>query len=310
MESRNRKLGEVMPIVRETVREFQIIKSRITEGEDIEMIDLVTPHFPAGLRANAFDDIVTAWVLSEPGRDWLRSKEASLLTRFHPPSAISKPRLKCVLEMETRVREELEPWKNPELDEDQGDIFPMTQENPISRSGGDQFASLVPLLDLSNLRLTHAAQQRSDFERVLSAQQTLTVNERLSDTIERDAFTITLGRTKAIAAGLDLDAEHVEMRLREWLFTASMSDVPEHPDSHWREVHARNPEWKDLARIGVRHASTGVNKVDVERLIGEQQQTHCLHGMNFGAEKLHARLALCHQPHYSSSRNNRQFTFA
>jgi hypothetical protein len=43
---------------------------------------------------------------------------------------------------------------------------------------------------------------------------------------ERDAFTIALGRTKAIAAALDFDAEHVEMGIREWLFTASIPDVP------------------------------------------------------------------------------------
>jgi hypothetical protein len=33
--------------------------------------------------------------------------------------------------------------------------------------------------------------------------------------IERDAFTIALGRTKTIAAAIDLDTEHVEMGLRE-----------------------------------------------------------------------------------------------
>jgi hypothetical protein len=111
MESRDCKLGEVLPIVRES----QMIKSRIREGEDMEMINLVTAHFLAQLRVHAFDDIVTAWVLSQPGRDWLRSEEARFLTRFHSPSTISKPRLKCVLEMEMRFRDELEPWKKPEL---------------------------------------------------------------------------------------------------------------------------------------------------------------------------------------------------
>jgi hypothetical protein len=108
--------------------------------------------------------------------------------------------------------------------------FPMIQEDPIPGGGCDQFASLVPPLDLSNHRLTHAVQQRSDFERALSARQTRTVNERLSETIEQVAFTIALGRTKAIAAALDLDAEHGEMGLREFLFTASIPDVPELSD--------------------------------------------------------------------------------
>jgi hypothetical protein len=150
MERRDCKLGDVSPIVRETVREFQMMKSRIKESEDMEMIDLITTHFLARLRANAFDDIVTVWVLSQPERDRLRSEEARFLTRFHSPSAISKPRLKCVLEMETRFREELEPWKNPELDEDRGDIFPMIQEGSIPGGRCDQFAPLMPSLDLSN----------------------------------------------------------------------------------------------------------------------------------------------------------------
>jgi hypothetical protein len=117
--------------------------------------------------------------------------------------------------MKARFREELEPWKNPDLDEDQGDIFPMIQENAIPGGGRDQFAALVPPLDLSNRGLTHAAQQKSGFEREFSAQQTLTVNERLSEVIEQDDFTIALGRTKAIATALDLDAEHLEIGLRE-----------------------------------------------------------------------------------------------
>jgi hypothetical protein len=128
MESWDRKLGKVLPSVRDPVRESQIIKSRIKEGEHMGMIDFVTAHLLFWLRANAFDAIVIAWVLSQPGRDWLRSEESRFLTRFHPPSTISKPRLKCVLEMGTRFREELEPWKNPELDEDQGIIFPMIQD--------------------------------------------------------------------------------------------------------------------------------------------------------------------------------------
>jgi hypothetical protein len=148
----------------------------------------------------------------------------------------------------------------------------MIQEDPIPGGARNQFAPLVPLLDLSNRRLTHAAQQRSDFERPLSAQQTLTANERLSETIERDAFTIALGRTKVIPAALDLDAKHVEMGLREWLFTASILEVPGLPDPHWREVHARNPEWKDLARIGVRYANMGVSEADVEKPIGNNSR--------------------------------------
>jgi hypothetical protein len=182
----------------------------------------------------------------------------------------------------------LEPWKNPELGGDQGNIFPMIQEDPIPRGGGDQFAPLIPPLDLFNRQLTHAAQQRFDFERALSTEQTLTVNEQLSEATKRDAFTIALGRAKAIAATLDLDAEPVEMGLRVWLFTVSIPDVPELPDPRWREAHARNPEWKDLAWIGVRYARMGVSEVDVERLIGEQHQIQGPHGVNLGTEMLRA----------------------
>jgi hypothetical protein len=84
LEIRGRKLGEVLPIVRETVHKFHMIKSRIKEGEDMETVDLITAHFLAWLRANAFDGIVTAWILSQPRRDWLRSEETRFLTRFHP----------------------------------------------------------------------------------------------------------------------------------------------------------------------------------------------------------------------------------
>jgi hypothetical protein len=145
----------------------------------------------------------------------------------------------------------------------------MIRENPAPGDGRDQFAPLVPPLDLSSRRLAHARQQRSDFERALSAEQTLTVNQQFSEMMERNAVTIALGRTKTIAATLDLNAEHMEMGHREWLFTVSIPDVSELPDPHWREVHARNPEWKGLARVEVRYASMGISEADVERLIGD-----------------------------------------
>jgi hypothetical protein len=137
--------------------------------------------------------------------------------------------------METRLQEELEPWKNPEFDEDQGDILPMIQEDPIPGGSRDQFVPLVPPLSLSNRRLMHAAQKRSNFERAFSAQRALTVDKRVSKTIERDAFTIALGRRKAMAAPLDLDVEHMEIAFREWLLTASIPIVPGLPDPHCRK---------------------------------------------------------------------------
>jgi hypothetical protein len=57
-----------------------MIKSRIKEGKDVEMIDLIITLFLARLRVNAFDNIATACVLSQLRRDWLRSEEARFLT--------------------------------------------------------------------------------------------------------------------------------------------------------------------------------------------------------------------------------------
>jgi hypothetical protein len=81
MESRGLLLQEVLPIAKELLREYQYILPRLSEREEIDMVDKVTAQFIARLWINAFQDAATAGVLSIDGRERLRSQEAHFLDR-------------------------------------------------------------------------------------------------------------------------------------------------------------------------------------------------------------------------------------
>jgi hypothetical protein len=60
MESRGHLLQEVLPIAKELLREYQCIPPRLTETEEIDMVDKLTAYFIARLRINAFQDAAAA----------------------------------------------------------------------------------------------------------------------------------------------------------------------------------------------------------------------------------------------------------
>jgi hypothetical protein len=67
MESRGHLLQEVLPIAKELRREYQCILPRLTETEEIDMVDKLIAHFIARLQINAFQDAATAWMLGIDG---------------------------------------------------------------------------------------------------------------------------------------------------------------------------------------------------------------------------------------------------
>jgi hypothetical protein len=300
METRSRKLSEVLPIAQETLREFQMVRERIEHEEDIEILEFVTLHFLARLRTNAFEDIVTAWVLSQPGRDSLRVQEARFLTRFRPPEIGTCRGIECIEEQQARFLGEFEPWVKDNPDDPPGhvDISSATMEElPVMHvRDGDGFAPLLMEQDLAESRSTRVAQQRADFDQELTRQRALNLADRLNQSLEMGAFCMAIKRVKHMAEALGIDQNELEIRLREWLFTQSVPDIQGCPDQHWREVHAQSPAWRNLARIGVRYATIGTSEAEVERLIGEQQEIQGQHGVNFGTDTLHARLVVRHAP--------------
>jgi hypothetical protein len=112
----------------------------------------------------------------------------------------------------------------------------------------------------------------------------MTLNGRLSTRLDAGTFHITLDETTEMPQSLGLDVMHIERSLRQLLFTLDVPDAPTNPELHEREVHARGPQWKDLARIGLRFASTATSEAEVERLLREQQDIHGLHAMGHHLE--------------------------
>jgi hypothetical protein len=80
VEPRDRKLHEIIPLSRGATKKFQTVRALLRDDDDVHILDLVTAHFIARLRTKAFETVITAWVLSLEGREWLRADEANFFT--------------------------------------------------------------------------------------------------------------------------------------------------------------------------------------------------------------------------------------
>jgi hypothetical protein len=82
LETRSRFLVDVIPAAREVLREWPKAWNffgdcpAITGG-----LDILTAHFPARLRMNAFDAILKAYSLAPYGRTDIRRREAGFQTK-------------------------------------------------------------------------------------------------------------------------------------------------------------------------------------------------------------------------------------
>jgi hypothetical protein len=294
MESRGRLLQEVLPIAKELLREYQHILPRLTETEEIDIVDKLTAHFIARLGINTFQDAATAWVLRIDGQERLRSQEAHFLDRTSLSPRMDFTPLDCVTEMRQWFRDQFEPWNPTEVTAAQEDGI------AIEAFAMEVDDARVPAFDaletpddvISSTRATVVAHQRCEFRRVLAEQDTLTLNERLLIPLERGVLQVAITQVRSIARALDLNPDQIEEKLMPWLFTDEIPNTPTTSNLHWRTVHAIDETWTGFARIGVRDASIATSEADVERLLGEQKDVQGFHGINFGTQTFHARLAL------------------
>jgi hypothetical protein len=154
-----------------------------------------------------------------------------------------------------------------------------------------------PLGEIAPVRQPHpptplmrVAQQRVEFSRALEQQFAATINEQLLSRSDTGAFHIAEHEVRQMATALGMDADQIAVKFRARLFTLEIPDASTIPDLHWREVHAIHPDWRYFTRIGVGYASAATSEIDVERILGEQQELQGAYGINYGADTLHVRL--------------------
>jgi hypothetical protein len=112
VEARDGKLHEIIPPSREVIKEFQAVSALLGDDDDVHILDLVTAHFIARLRTNAFETMITVWVLGLEGREWLGAEEANFFARFNYRSDPTRNKSEYLKRMEVQFKELLKPWKN------------------------------------------------------------------------------------------------------------------------------------------------------------------------------------------------------
>jgi hypothetical protein len=293
MECRFCALNEVLPLAAEVLHEYQYIQSELVEPDDLDILNQLTAHFVARLRINAFEDTVTAWVLSIDGRERIRAQEA----HYNSQVAVSYPTafapLGFVTLMQEKFRDQFKPWENSPIEPDGGGVLIDVISDELRAAPTPSFdvtETLGPMITPG--RATAVSNQRAQFQRILEEQSNMEVSERLAARLDRGAFQMACSQIRHMASALQLNPDEIEARFRAWLFTAEVPDAPTITDSHWREVHSIDEKWVGMARIGVRYASIATSEAEVERLFRERQDVQGMHGVNFGTHTLDARLVL------------------
>jgi hypothetical protein len=307
MEGRRRKLCDVLPLAKEVLREYQTLSAYHRGNEEVEILDLLTAHFIARLRTNAFEDVVTAWAMRHDGRERIRVEENVGLTRVNVAGRLEFEPLEYVTDMKTALQERRSPWDSPVsddgIDESATDDLPDEtlsdgsapidfEAETFSEACEDDGPAFEGPPEPDPRRATPVAQQRHDFDQALKRQLGLTLSERLAVRLEDGAWIVAFSRVREMAAELQMAPDRVEKKFRCRMFKGIVPDTLTDEDIHWRTVHALGDKWKDLGRIGVRSASMATSEAEVERLLSVQKTVQGIHGVHFGTATLDARLFL------------------
>jgi hypothetical protein len=241
MESWARLSQEVLPNTTTVSCEYQYVRPRLTQTEDIHMLDKLIAHFIGRLRINAFEDTVTAWVLRIDRRERFRTQAAHFWT------------VPLFLHRIPVVQDQFEPWNPREVSVEQEDGI------TINALAEEMNAPFVPGFDtletrddaISSARATFVADQPHEFQRILAEQDILGLNERLLIQVERGALHVGITQVRTMASTLDLNPQQVVEKLMSRLFTDETPNAPPVAVLHWRGVHASRRTSVGLARICV-----------------------------------------------------------
>ena len=272
VESSDCALWEIIPLVTGVMKAWSTIVCSL-DSDALEVLRILVANFIWRFSRSSPTVVVTAFTLSEQGRDLLRSREVGFQTRgsMDTPCFTTK-RMRSIADLQLNVVDErvLRDAHSPVVEESNSatevtlEFQEEEDEEDADQAGRDELCQLalerLMLLDIYPCNHSTALQ-----------------------------MLIALGKR------LGVPERYIEEKFRLWIY-ADRSDTPtkfclgQSPDAIWRRVRAFSEEWRQFADICLRFVSIGTSEADCERSLSRQNDIQGLHTTNIRTETLETGL--------------------
>ena len=302
LETSTTRLADVIPLMRECLAEWQKIKSTLEDDSCfLCVLDCLASNLLARLLSNAYEEALTAFVLSVKGKHELSEYLASLDdTRLE---ALHRGRFCALIELLNAMT-------------DAPACFHMIEEEiPDGHSKEDEWDSSDTLHSGSETTMpvdTRTSQRRQQVDFYKFAMSCLTLDEKLSFDFLADSGELVM--SSLVNHGSDIPDEnggsrYYETALIEWIrcpvdeLLRALGKFHPHEDTKldlllWEHIMALSATnvtwnaWGPLAALAVRYETAGASEAEVERTFSIQKRIQRQEITNITPEGLTARLVL------------------
>lgn len=306
LERQQTRLSHVIPLTRECFAKWTRIINEARSETFTEIVDALVSNFLARLRSNAFEEILTSYILSVEGKRELRQR---LSSQTQPPRC----RIAAIRELLQAMDSYPLSFQLFQEEADESGVDTCTSDRDscdeaveVSGTSGEEPAHRTP----APLTITQRRRRITASEHWVLSYATL--SEKLSCDLLDDALgtaTCCLMRYGGLDNASQVNEEHYRVALCQWInldldqltvqfetFSDSKAvDIDLFVWNHICQLARGDTAWRawmSLSNVAIRFVSAAVSEAQVERVLSKQKLIQGNHMTNVSMEGLTARLQL------------------
>ena len=272
VESSQCALWEMVPLVSGVMTAWSGLAANL-DPDMREVLRLHIANFVERFCRASNTKVITAFALTEQGRECLREKEIG----FQTIGPVGQPcfttdRIASMWELHLEEFEQQIP------------------EGNSARRADEPGVAMERIMTDLEANIDNTTLTTSD-----SALHHLPLEQLIQQNIYECQHSVALAELTEMGMRLGVPPNDVEEKLRTWLY-CERSDTPtrytvgESPNTIWRRVPAVREDWRQFADVALRFVTMGTSEADCERSLSRQKDIQGLHTTNIRVETLEARL--------------------
>ena len=272
VESSQCALWEMVPLVSGVMDAWRELAPKM----DVDMSEVLRLHvanFLERFGKASNTTVITAFTLTEQGRECLRRKEVGFQTIGSVgESCFTTERIQSMGELHLEELEQL------------------ILEGSNTRRAGESDVSIEEIMTELEANTDDATPTASD-----TSLHRLSLDRLIQENVYKCEHAVALAELTDMGRRLGVPPNEVEEKFRTWIY-CPRSDSPtrysvgESPNTIWRRVPAISEDWRQFADVALRFVTMGTSEADCERSLSRQKDIQGLHTTNIRVETLEARL--------------------
>ena len=307
LERRKTRLSDVIPLIQECLSSFKRVTEALPEDCDFgrEIIHCLVSNLIARLRANAYDEIVTSYVLTLKGQAEVKAR---LCTKTHT----ARCRLCAMLELNHAMANSPEDFKLNCWKGDEGDV---SSSDPCEESLAEEYdsgKSDVAGSRRGSAHITVTQQRRRSYQLNYEVMPYANLEEILAFDLLDDVLAVTrrcLLKHGGVNDEVGITDTYYQVALDEWIVLnvdplveqleafhgQNLTDIDWKLWAHMSRMAKGDENWKSweqLSRVALVFISAAPSEAEVERLLSKQKYIQRRNVTNISMDGLTARLQL------------------